>query len=123
MALLIHCLDCRFADFNRWHPVIWTTCVEKFPYLCGRIIGIYSDLACASWTPTFFIPTYRRAWTMFEIFSQNLFPGTLISLPISPPTLGLFIPIFSNLSMRLRPLKRVYKLHSLMKQLILQLAT
>ena len=37
------------------------------------------------------IPTYRRAWKLFYQFLFNTLPGTSTNIPISPPTLALFI--------------------------------
>ncbi|RUA06911.1 MAG: hypothetical protein DSY43_00975 [Gammaproteobacteria bacterium] len=37
------------------------------------------------------VPTYRRAWRLFCQFLHSTFPGVQASLPISAPTLALFI--------------------------------
>ena len=37
------------------------------------------------------IPTYKRAWKLFSQFLFNTLPGTSADIPISPPTLALFI--------------------------------
>ena len=37
------------------------------------------------------IPTYKRAWALFNQFLYDVFQSTMFSLPIPPPTLALFI--------------------------------
>lgn len=42
------------------------------------------------------LPTYRRAWKLFEQFHCALFPGSAIPFPITPAMLALFVAYLYN---------------------------
>ena len=68
----------------------WINRQQTYPITCSHRIGKVLLLVKSSPQPSS-IPTYKRAWKLFYQFLFNTLPGTSVDLPISPPTLALFI--------------------------------
>jgi hypothetical protein len=58
--------------------------------VASELGNIVSHLTQSSLQPSS-IPTYRRAWKLFDQFHSHVFQTFSYKLPISPPTLALFI--------------------------------
>jgi hypothetical protein len=58
--------------------------------VASELGNIVSHLTQSSFQPSS-IPTYRRAWKLFYQFHSHVFQTFSYKLPISPPTLALFI--------------------------------
>ena len=57
---------------------------------------IVSTLMTSSLQPSS-LPTYKRAWKLYNQFLHSTFHGVFMALPISPPNLALFIAyLFDN---------------------------
>ena len=61
----------------------------------GQLANVASFLLCSSLQPSS-IPTYQRAWKIFQQFFNSTFQHPFSGLPISPSVLALFIAYLFN---------------------------
>lgn len=55
-----------------------------------KLANIVSMLIKSSLQPSS-VPTYKRAWNLFHLFLSSVFQHAVVTLPISPSTIALFI--------------------------------
>ena len=69
---------------------------NPIPTTPGKLASIAHDLLSASLQKSS-VPTYRRAWKLYEEFQISVLQSSHVSLPVLPATLALFVAYLFDL--------------------------
>ena len=64
-------------------------------FVASELANTVTTLIASSLQPSF-VPTYQRAWKLFELFYHNVFTSAKFSFPIDHSVLALFIAYLFN---------------------------